>query len=98
MRQSTGSRRPIVRRSFALSSAATGTTRDGPPAHTAARANFRQHHKLASETSLMKWSGVIDVTSHELEYLAAIARTGLYGSNVDEVVRSLILAGIREAA
>jgi len=43
------------------------------------------------------WSGSIDVTNHQIEYLVAMARTGLYGSTPDEVVISLVLAGIREA-
>lgn len=43
------------------------------------------------------WTGNIELSAQQVEYLASMARTGLYGSNVDEVVVSLILAGIRDA-
>ena len=45
----------------------------------------------------MIWTGKIELTSAQVEYIVAMKKTGLYGSNVNEVVAGLIEAGIRSA-
>ena len=56
-----------------------------------------QGRPVAVSNKVAIWTGKIELTSQQVEYLSAMKRTGLYGATVDEVVVGLILAGIRDA-
>lgn len=43
------------------------------------------------------WSGKIELSDREMEYVIDLKQTGLYGSSLDEVVRELILRSLRDA-
>ena len=43
------------------------------------------------------WEGKIELTNQQVEYVAELARTGLYGQNADAVLKELVLMGLREA-